>query len=114
MVRSKLEKALVGPAGEHYTLYRLHMLGIMAAQAPRNAPTVDVLIFGDDDSVVAALQVKTRSIGADGGWHMSKKHESMRSPRLFYAFVDFEPSAPRTYVVPSAAVADVLTRSHKA
>jgi hypothetical protein len=34
-----------GPAGEHYVLYRLHAQGLMAALAPRNAPTVDVLVL---------------------------------------------------------------------
>ncbi|AUX48238.1 uncharacterized protein SOCE26_097690 [Sorangium cellulosum] len=38
--RTLLERALVGPAGEHYVLYQLHMMGMLASLAPTNAPTV--------------------------------------------------------------------------
>ena len=40
------------------------------------------------------LQVKTRSRGADKGWHMSAKHESIRDSDLLYCFADLEPSQP--------------------
>ena len=40
---------------------------------------------------------------------MRKKHESVIQPRCFYAFVDFEPEPPVTYIVPSKVVADFAT-----
>jgi len=107
-----LQKALVGPAGEHYVLSRLYQHGMLASLAPPRSPTVDVLVLSPDESVVALLQVKTRTYGKDKGWHMSIKHETIVEPRLFYAFVDLEPAAAVTYIVPSAVVADVLKRSH--
>lgn len=110
--RSVLERSLVGPAGEHYVLYRLHRKGFMAALAPRNAPTVDVLVLHDDETVSASIQVKTRTFGRDKGWHMHEKHEHIIVPHLFYAFVDMEPELPAVYVVPSAVAADVVRRSH--
>lgn len=113
MTRSRLERSLVGPAGEHYVLFRLHQLGILSSLAPKNAPDVDVLAFADGETVTAAIQVKTRTYGADGGWHMSEKHETLVRPRLFYAFVDLEPEVPVTFIVPSATVADVLATSHR-
>lgn len=112
--RTQLKKSLVGPAGEYYVLYRLHHQGLLASLAPRGAPTVDVLVLSHDETVVATLQVKTRSYGTDGGWHMSPKHESIVQPRCFYAFVDFEPEPPVTYIVPSKVVADVIGRAHQA
>ncbi len=111
--RTQLEKSLVGPAGEHYVLFRLYEQGMLASLAPPGAPTVDILVMAPDETVVATLQVKTRTYGADGGWHMSEKHERFVQPRCFYALVDLEPSAPVTYLAPSRVVADVLAKSHR-
>lgn len=106
---------LVGPAGEHYVLFRLYRLGLMAALAPPGAPDVDVLVLTPDQEVAAQVQVKTRTYGTDKGWHMKPKHEQLIDDRLFYAFVDLEPeSAPVTYVIPSVVVADVLASNHRA
>jgi hypothetical protein len=112
--RSALQKALVGPAGEHYVLFRLHQQGMLAALSPERSPTVDVLVLSPDESVIASLQVKTRTYGRDKGWHMRQKHESISHPRYFYAFVDLEPEVPVTYIIPSRVVADVLLKSHQA
>jgi hypothetical protein len=111
---TRLQRALVGPAGEHYVLFRLYQHGMLASLAPPGTPTVDVLVLATDQSVIASLQVKTRTYGADKGWHMSIKHESISEPRLFYAFVDLEPELAVTYIVPSRVVASVLRESHKA
>ena len=111
---SPLQKALVGPAGEHYVLFRLYREGMLASLAPPGSPTVDVLVLTADQSVVASLQVKTRTYGTDKGWHMSVKHESICAPRLFYAFVDLEPQPPVTYIVPSSVVANVIKKSYAA
>lgn len=107
---------LTGAAGEDYVLYRLHLEGILAAQSPSGAWAVDIIVFDPRMSVGSMLQVKTRTYGADGGWHMSEKHERPEfvHDRLFYAFVDFEPESPVVYVVPSVIVADVLAKSHRA
>ena len=111
--RSALERALVGPAGEHYVLFRLYQQGMLASLAPPGAPTVDVLVLAPDESVIATVQVKTRTYGTDGGWHMREKHEHIVQDSCFYAFVDLEPSVPVTFVVPSAIVAEVLRVAHR-
>lgn len=111
-VRSQLEKSLVGPAGEHYVLYRLHREGMLASLAPRNAPGVDVLVINLERGIVATIQVKTRTAGQ--GWRMHKKHEQIEDARLFYAFVDIEPDEPVVFIVPSAVVANVCAKSHQA
>lgn len=112
--RSKLQKALVGPAGEHYVLFRLFQMGYLASLAPPGTPIVDVLVLSVDASIIASIQVKTRTTGADGGWPMSIKHETMVNKRLFYAFVDLESQLPTTYVVPSSVVAKVIFNIHRA
>jgi hypothetical protein len=112
--RTTYDRALVGPAGEHYVIFRLYQQGLLASLAPAGSPTVDVLVLSPDESVIASLQVKTRTYGRDQGWHMSVKHESIVAPRLFYAFVDLEPSMPTTFIVPSGGVADVVSKSHEA
>lgn len=112
--RNPVEKALVGPAGEHYVLFRLFREGLMAALAPPRSPMIDILVLSADGSTVTAtVQVKTRTIGADKGWHFSKKHEDVSEDRLFYALVDLEPDTPVTYIVPSSVVARAVRRSHE-
>lgn len=86
--RTSLTKSLVGPCGEHYVMYRVHALGMLAALAPRNLPYADVMVVAADGSVASLVQVKTRTIGRDGGWHMREKHEQLIMDRLFYCFVD--------------------------
>jgi hypothetical protein len=115
---SARENPMVGAAGEFYVLARLSLLGKIAAQAPKGAPTADILIASSSGDRLCSVQVKARQEkGSDHGWYMSKKHEAIKSPSLFYAFVDFgkltEPK-PITYIVPSAVVAEVLQSMHRA
>ena len=114
MKRSAFAKGLVGPAGEHYVMYQVHRRGRLAALTPRNLPEADVMIVSRDGEAATLVQVKARSFGADGGWHMSEKHERIRAARLVYCFVDFEPAAPVTYLVPSVLVATVVFEEHQA
>lgn len=44
---------------------------------------------------------------------MSVKHESIISDEIIYCFVNFEPGFPTVHVVPSAVVADAITREHR-
>jgi hypothetical protein len=106
-------QALVAAAGEHYVLHRLFRHGLLAALAPRNEPNFDVMVLGQNATVVATIQVKTRTRSADQGWMMRQKHESVSMDGLFYAFVDLEkPDAPVTYVMPSAVAASVVKHTH--
>ena len=113
-IRTQLQKALVGHAGEHYVLFRLYQQGMLASLAPPGSEKVDVLVMAPDESVIATLQVKTRTYGRDQGWHMSVKHENFAAPRAFYALVDLEPQIPVTYIVPSEVVAQVVHDEHAA
>lgn len=110
--------SLIGAAGEHLVMSQLLRRGFIAALAPAGVPNCDIVVTDDVGDRAFAVQVKTRrNLGTDGGWHMSKKHEQLVSPTLFYCFVDLgrEPSdTPTIYVVPAPVVADVLHRAHKA
>lgn len=106
------DSVLVGSSGEHYILYRLQRRAILAALAPANAYAADILVFSPAMSVGSLVQVKTRTMGADGGWHMSEKHERLSHERLFYAFLNLEPIEPQVFIVPCAVVQDLVRRSH--
>lgn len=111
------QTSLTGVAGEHYVLYALLRRGYVAALAPAGVPNADIVVTDIEGSRLCSIQVKTRrGVGADGGWHMSAKHEKMRGERLFYCFVDFQASndvRPLVYVMPSANVADAIVAAHR-
>lgn len=108
----KFDTTLTGAAGEHLVLSRLLFRGLVAAQAPEGVRKVDILVAPKLDNIQRLIQVKSRRSGSDGGWHMSKKHEDERDPKLFYCFVDFEPEKPDVYVIPSEVVADAIKYDH--
>ena len=110
--------SLTGAAGEHFVMSELLRRGMIAALAPAGVPNCDIVVTNELGDRLCAVQVKTRrGKGADRGWHMSKKHEALTSPTLFYCFVDFAigtNQSPFTYVVPASAVAQVLAESNQA
>jgi hypothetical protein len=109
---------LTGAAGEHYVMSELLRRGFIAALAPTGVPNCDIVVTDDIGDRLCAVQVKTRlGKGSDRGWHMSKKHEELTSPSLFYCFVDFGTvtgERPFTYVVPAAVVGTCLAENHQA
>lgn len=107
----KTDTSLVGAAGEHLVLSRLLTRGFLAAQAPRGVRKVDILVNFLDGSEPCLIQVKSRSRGSDGGWHMAAKHEDIVDPDLFYCFVDLQALHPTVHVMPSAVVASVLKKT---
>jgi len=111
--RDPLTRALVGPAGEHWVLYRLYREGLLAALSPPGILEADILVLDIHRQVAVTIQVKTRTVGTDGGWHMQAKHEAIADPRHFYALVDLQAVPPITYIVPSAKIGQVLRDSHQ-
>jgi hypothetical protein len=111
------QTSLTGVAGEHYVLYELLRRGYIAALAPTGVPNADLVVTDIGGSRLCSIQVKTRrGVGADGGWHMSAKHEKIRGERLFYCFVDFQSShevLPLVYVMPSTDVATAIAAAHQ-
>lgn len=107
---------LLGAAGEHYVMSQFLRHGLISALAPIGVPNADLIVTDDKGNKLCAIQVKTRAnSGADGGWHMSTKHEVIQSESLLYAFVDFtvpQDHAPVCYIVPSSEVAKAVRESH--
>jgi hypothetical protein len=68
LLKTKLQKTLIGPAGEHYVLFRLLQQGILAAPAPPGAERVDILVLSTDERIAATIQVKTTTVGVNSGW----------------------------------------------
>lgn len=108
---------LLGAAGEHLIMSELLRRGYIAGLAPVGVPNADIVVTDVEGSKMCSIQVKTRrEIGADGGWHMKEKHESIVAERLYYCFVDFGRSLddrPKIYLMPSAVVSKVLRDSHQ-
>ena len=110
--RPKIPTGLIGAAGEHFVMYQLYKRGLMVGQPPQGVADVDLLVLDDKANIVKSIQVKARSKGADGGWHMKAKHEKLINPRLLYIFVDMEPESPICYIIPSSVVSKVVCLSH--
>jgi hypothetical protein len=110
------DTTLLGAAGEHYVMTELLRRRYIAALAPRGAPNADIVVTDINGARLCSIQVKTRrAIGSDQGWHMKAKHETIRSDRLFYCFVNFGKSVtdrPIIHVVPSARVAEAIRAAH--
>ena len=108
----KSDTQLTAAAGEHLVLSRLLARGALAAPAPRGAKTVDLLVAPTSIRPAVLVQVKSRKLGKDGGWHMNKKHEEDIRGNLFFCFVDFEPQYPTVHVMHSKTVADILRNDY--
>ena len=112
-----VNSTIIGAAGEHYVMCQLLRRGTIAALAPAGVPDADIIVSNSLGSSLAAVQVKARRNVGKGGWVLKAKHEKIKRPLLFYAFVDFGKgmnAMPRCWIVPSAAVADAVTESHAA
>ena len=113
----RVNSAILGAAGEHYVMCQLLRRERIAALAPAGVPNCDLVVTDKIGDKLCAIQVKVRrDIGADGGWHMGEKHESIVSSNLFYCFVDFGKTPddqPKCWIVPSELVAKVLKVAHQ-
>lgn len=113
----KNDSTVVGAAAEHFVMSQLLRRGMIAALAPTGVPDTDIIVSDRIGSTLAAVQVKARTYGRDGGWHMKAKHEKISRPLLYYCFVDFGASLEchtKCWVIPSEKVSDALTKSHAA
>jgi hypothetical protein len=109
----KLDKSMIGAAGEHLVLSRLLSMGLLAAQAPRGVRKVDILVNPLGGGEATLIQVKTRSASGRRGWAMNEKHEGIDDEDLFYCFVNLEPQHPVVHVIPAAVVANVIKSGHQ-
>jgi hypothetical protein len=108
----KIEKTLIGAAGEHLVLSRLLAMGVLAAPAPRGARKVDILVNYIDGGNAKSVQVKTTMGSAKAGWWLKAGHESIIDSDLFYCFVDFGSLNGEIYVIPANVVASTIKDDH--
>ena len=106
----------LGDKGELWALNFLQNRGLCVSLTPRNTRDIDIVASDNSNRRIFDLQVKSRDRYRN--WTMSRKHEGVVDPLLFYCFLkfDFEDTArePLCWIVPSSIVADVLRESHQA
>ena len=108
----KIEKTLIGAAGEHLVLSRLLAMGVLAAPAPRGARKVDILVNYIDGGNAKLIQVKTTMGSAKAGWWLNARHENIIDEDLFYCFVDYGSLNSQIYVIPANIVASTIKDDH--
>jgi hypothetical protein len=109
---TKLDTNNVSLAGEFAVLAQLALRGYVANMTLGRAKGIDILVANPDTGRMLKIEVKTSLKPLS--WIMSEKHERLNDPDLFFCFVNItEDNDFRFFIVPSAVVADYLTRSHK-
>ena len=86
----KIEKILIGVAGEHLVLSRSFTRGILASLVPRGARKVDILVNPLNGGKPLLIQVKTRSgAGEKKRWAIDTKHKEMLIPIMYFELATF-------------------------
>jgi hypothetical protein len=112
MPDTKLDKNNISLAGEFAALAQLALNGFVANMTLGRAKGIDILVLNPDTDRMLKLEVKTSLKPLR--WMMNEKHENCSDADLFFCFVNVtSDNGFRFFVVPSAVVADYLTRSHK-
>ena len=74
---SKIDKTLIGPAGESLVLARLLSRGHLASAAPRGTRKIDIVVNDSENNNPKLVQVKTTMKSPSSGWPMYDKHETI-------------------------------------
>ena len=108
---------LLGQPGNITSYFNCSGAGLSRQSRASGVPMADIIVTDGVGERLFAIQVKTRrEKGTDRGWHMRDKHETIRSPSLFYCFVDVGKAlvdVPFCYVVPSDVVAKCLKETYR-
>jgi len=109
----KMEKTLIGSAGESLVLSRLLSRGYLASAAPKGVRKVDIIINHLEEDISKMVQVKTTMKSPDSGWPLDAGHETILDDDLFYCFVSFEDPMGKVYVIPARTVGDAIRFDHE-
>jgi hypothetical protein len=112
IMNAKIEKTLIGPAGESLVLSRLLSRGHLASAAPRGTRKIDIVVNDFENGNPKLVQVKTTMKAPSSGWQMSDKHETILDEDLFYCLVSFNNPMGSVYVIPAKVVADAVRVDH--
>ena len=130
MKETKPSSNSIALAGEFATLSQLALHGYDANLTLGNTKNVDILVSDPNSGRMYKLEVKTsgyltakgtaarrsRLFGHTFSWVMSKKHETILDPSLFYCFVNLAKTngtSFRFFVVPSRVVAHYVKAQHQ-
>ena len=105
----KVDKQLIGAAGEHLVLSRLLQRGILASLSPFNAFKADILVNPLNGGSASYIQVKTTTKVNKSEWNVSEKDLKHNDKNMFYCFVELNSSPQRVFVIPARKVSQVLT-----
>jgi hypothetical protein len=110
---ARLAAGFAGNAGVMFVAAELCRRGLIALPTARNTEGVDLVVSEPMGGKAVSIQVKT-SQASIKKWLLSKKHESIASPNLFYVFVNLGSpgEVPEYHVVPSRVVARTIARGH--
>ena len=130
MTDTKPSANSVALAGEFAVLSQLALRGYDANLTLGNTKNVDILVSDPDSGRMYRLEVKTsgyrsakgsagrrsRLFGHTFSWIMSKKHEEIVDPSLFYCFVNIggeHGTSFRFFILPSNVVAEYVKAQHQ-
>lgn len=110
----KIDKQLIGAAGEHLVLSRLLQRGILSSLSPFNAFKADILVNPVNGGEASYIQVKTTTKVNKSEWNVSEKDLNHDDKNMFYCFVELNSSPQRIFVIPARKVSQVLIDSDHA
>lgn len=113
-ITQKIKSGLSGVAGEYFVAAQLSRLGYVASINLKNTRGVDILVMNEDAMKSVMIQVKTKQ-NSVREWILTKKAETLISPKLFYVFVNLNGllGHPDFFIVPSAIVAAACSKEHR-
>jgi hypothetical protein len=124
----KITPNSVSLAGEFATLSQLALRGNDANMTLGHTKNVDILVSNPATGRMYKLEVKTNYQNSRNrpqvsevhgkvvsGWIMSKRHETIKDPDLFYCFVNIgkQTNLFRFFIVPSRVVAQYVRDEHR-
>ena len=115
----KIPSSLTGTAGEHFVVYQLSCLGLVATLPRAGTKGVDILVTNTQGSKSLTIQVKTtdyavrkrgkKKVPTELQFPLGRKSAKLNNANLFFAFFDLRSleklnEQPDVYVVPSKVV----------
>lgn len=119
-----MQRNNVALAGEFAVLSQLIIRGFDATLTLGHTKNVDILVSDPESGQFFKIEAKTnyaakptksKLFGYHLSWIVTKKHESIVDPKLYYCFVNIEKETNkfRFFIVPSRIVAETIRNHHQ-